>query len=464
MKPNRSLCRGESFLSMSVPDKSGTYEFWVQNPKLKSDSNPTMWMTTPKIQKTASGVIRWPRMIALIDMNAFFASLEQLDNPFWRGRPVAVTNGERGTCCITSSYEAREFGVKTAMHLKKARQLCPGLIQAPARPDRYAEVSTKIMKALEDICPEIEIFSVDEAFLDLTDCQSYYRHDPQRIGQLIKQKVFEASGLLCSVGISGDKTTAKWAAKRMKPNGLTIIEPWRSAEVLSTVPVTDLCGIKKGIGGYLAQRGVHVCGDMHRLPISELSRRFGNIGRRIWHMAQGQDPDELHMEVKDPKTIGHGKVIPPNTRDLATISIYLMHMAMKVGRRLRKHEFQAQQFSIGLLSSEDWIGAKYKTTFPCDDGFLIYELCRDFLKRHWSGQGVYQVHIRALDPKPKSMQSDLFFERDEKRERLNAAIDQINKKYGEFTVCPAPLINRSDMPNVIAPSWRPFGHRETIGA
>ncbi len=424
-----------------------------------------MWGKSSEPVRTASGQQRWPRMIALVDMNAFFASLEQLDNLFLRARPVAVTNGDRGTCCITCSYEAREFGVKTAMHMRQARALCPGIIQVPSRPERYAEVSGRIMRALEDISPEIEIFSVDEAFLDLTDCQSYYRYDPKRIGHLIKQKVFKASGgLLCSVGISGDKTTAKWAAKQMKPNGLTIIEPWRSAEVLSTVPVTDLCGIKKGIGGYLAQRGVHVCGDMKNLPISELSRRFGNLGRRIWHMAQGQDPDELHQEVKDPKTIGHGKVIPPNTRDLATLSIYLMHMAMKVGRRLRKYEFQAQQFSIGLMAAEGWIGAKYKTTFPCDDGFLIYELCRDFLEKHWSGQGMYQVHIRALDPKPKSMQNDLFFERDEKRERLNAAIDKINQKYGEFTVCPAPLINRSDMPNVIAPSWKPFGHRETIGA
>lgn len=424
-----------------------------------------MWGKSSEPVETTPGRQHWPRMIALIDMNAFFASLEQLDNPFWRGRPVAVTNGDRGTCCITCSYEARAFGVKTAMHMRKARELCPGLIQAPARPNRYAQVSTRIMKALEDISPEIEIFSVDEAFLDLTDCQKYYRHDVKKIGRLIKQKVFEASGgLLCSVGISGDKTTAKWAAKQMKPNGLTIVEPWRSADVLSQVPVTDLCGIKKGIGGYLADRGVHVCGDMHKLPISELSRRFGNLGRRIWYMAQGQDPDELHKEVKAPKTIGHGKVIPPNTQDLGTLAIYLMHMAMKVGHRLRRNELQAQNFNLGLLTNAGWIGARYQTTFPCDDGFLINELCIDFLRRHWRGEGVYQVHIRATDPRPKSMQTDLFFARDEKRDKLNAVIDRINQKYGEFTICPAPLIHRSDMPNVIAPSWKPFGHRETIGS
>ena len=422
-----------------------------------------MWDTTPKIQKTPFGAYCWPRMIALIDMNAFFASLEQLDNPFWRGRPVAVTNGLRGTCCITSSYEARAMGVKTGMHLRKARELCPGLIQAPARPERYAEVSTEIMTSLQDICPDMEIFSVDEAFLDLTHSQTYYKHDALHIGHLIKHKVYQASGLLCSIGISGDKTTAKWAAKQNKPNGLTIVEPWRSAEVLSQVPVTDLCGIKKGIGGYLADRGVHVCGDMKQLPISELSRRFGNLGRRIWYMAQGEDPDELQYEIKAPKTIGHGKVIPPDTKDLEKIDLYLMHMSMKIGRRLRKYGYDAQNFSIGLMSRDGWIGAKYKTQEPTDDGFLVHRLCRDFLQMHWTGQGVFQVHIRALDPKPKSMQEDLFRQSNPKRDRLNAVIDKINIKYGEFTVCPAPLIHRSDMPNVISPAWKPFGHRETIG-
>lgn len=405
----------------------------------------------------------WPRMIALVDMNAFFASLEQLDNPFWRGRPVAVTNGLRGTCCITSSYEARAFGVKTGMHIRKARALCPGLIQAPARPERYAEVSTKIMTSMMEVSPEIEVFSVDEAFLDLTHAQAYYRHDPLAIGTLIKQRVFEVSQVLCSVGISGDKTTAKWAAKQNKPNGLTVVEPWRSESVLSQVPVTDLCGIKAGIGGYLAERGVLVCGDMKKLPISELARRFGNLGRRIWFMAQGLDPDELHQTVAAPKTLGHGKVIPPNTKDRQVLEVFLMHMAMKVGRRLRKHQYTAQTFSVGMMTSEGWLSVKYKLAEPCDDGYRVNALCEDFLDQHWNGQGVFQVHIGALDPKPAHIQDDLFMQRDVKRERINAVIDKINMRYGEFAVCPAPLLHRSDMPNVIAPAWKPFGHRETIG-
>lgn len=240
---------------------------------------------------------RWPRMIALLDMNAFFASIEQLDRPLWRGRAVGVTNGARGTCIITCSYEARSYGIKTGMRLQEAKKLCPGFIQAPARPARYAAVSTAIMTAVEAVSPDIEVFSVDEAFLDLTHCQSLYAEDVWAIGRRIKQCVFSASGLLCSVGISGDKTTAKWAAKQDKPNGLRVVPPWKSASTLAAVPVTELCGISNGIGRFLSDRGVSVCGQMKHLPISALAQRFGNPGRRIWLMAQGLDPEPVQCSL-----------------------------------------------------------------------------------------------------------------------------------------------------------------------
>lgn len=226
---------------------------------------------------------RWPRAILLVDMNCFFAAVEQLDNPFWRNRPLAVTNGLQGSTIITCSYEARSYGIKTGMRLKEARQLYPDLIQAPSRPYRYAEVSTKIMEALVSITPDLEIYSVDEAFLDVTQCQSLHG-SPYDIAKLVKNTVSEASGLTCSVGISGDKTTAKYAAKLHKPDGLTVIEPWRSEQVLAPQPVTELSGINVGTARFLAQYGVYKCGDMKKIPISIPAKRFGNIGRRLWLM------------------------------------------------------------------------------------------------------------------------------------------------------------------------------------
>ena len=125
----------------------------------------------------------WPRFIAFVDMNAFFASIEQLDNPEYRGKPIGVTNGKTGTCLITCSYEARALGIYTTMRLKQARALCPGFIQVPARPERYAAVSTGIMHALLDITPDVEVFSVDEAFLDITRCQAYWNKSPRSDGE-----------------------------------------------------------------------------------------------------------------------------------------------------------------------------------------------------------------------------------------------------------------------------------------
>lgn len=403
----------------------------------------------------------WPRAIILVDMNAFFASIEQLDHIEWRGRAVAITNGITGTCIITCSYEARAYGVKTGMRLKDAQRICPGLIQCPANPVRYAEISTRIMKSLEDITPEIEIFSVDEAFLDVTKSQKLLGA-PERIAQLTKEKVFEASGLLCSVGISGDKTTAKYAAKLNKPDGLTVIPPWESKQRLEPVKVTDLCGIGQGIGVFLADRGVHVCGDMKHLPIGELSKRFGNLGRRIWYMCQGEDPDELQQEIAAPKTVGHGKVMPPNTKDRNVLLTYLLHMSEKVAARLRRHEMVAQIFYIGLRSNEGWLGRKMKTELATNDGRLLMNLCRAVLDVYWQGQGIHQVQVTATDPRPLQNQQDMFAVDTSKKDASNNAMDNVNNRYGEFVLAPARLLNRSSMPNVIAPAWKPFGHRQTI--
>ncbi len=402
-------------------------------------------------------------MIALVDMNCFFAQIEQQDHPFWRNRPVAVTNGQLGSTIITASYEARALGINTGMHLNEARKYCPNLIQAPSRPYRYADVSSRIMSALQDICPEVEVYSVDEAFLDLTDCQQLYG-SPQSIGQLIKQAISEASGLTCSVGLSGDKTTAKFAAKLKKPDGLTIISPWEAEARLANERVTELSGINVGIGNFLAKYGIERCGDMKKVPMSLIAKRFGNPGRRIWLMAQGRDPEPVVTNVNAPKTIGHGKVMPPGTRDKETILTYFQHMSEKVGSRLRKHGFQAARFFIGIKTRQQgWLATKIQLPQTTDDGAVIYQHCYQFVSQYFRGEDSRQVQVTALSP-VVSYQPDLFLDNGQrrKRERLNDAVDRINERFGEFTVAPTRVIGRSEMPNVIAPAWKPSGHRKTI--
>lgn len=413
-------------------------------------------MQTPKQDKF------WKKAIVFVDMNAFFASIEQLDYPQWRGKPIAVTNGEQGTCIITCSYEARRFGIKTGMRLQQARRYCPQLIQCPARPKRYAQVSAQIMTALESITPDLEVFSVDEAFLDVSRCQRLWGH-PIKIARLVKETVSKASHLPCSVGVSASKAIAKFAASCHKPDGFAVILPWDTRARLEDVPVTQLCGVGEGIASFLAQFGVYTCGDVARLPIHVLARRFGDIGRRIWMVCRGEDIEPLHVDVKAPKSMGHGKVMPPNIRNYDQILTYLMHMSEKLAARLRKNYLKAQQFYIAVRSQkDDWIGGKYRLVFPSDDGQFIYQLAKTMLDEHWSGQGLCQVQVTATDPRPARLCTDFFQLVDTRRLLLNEVVDEINQRYGEFTLSPARLLERSSMPNVIAPAWKPQGHRQTI--
>ncbi len=405
--------------------------------------------------------LHWPRAIILVDMNAFFASIEQRDFPELRGQPIAVTNGLQGSTIITCSYEARAFGIRTGMRLQEARRLCPQLLQRPTRPRVYAEVSTEIMAGLETICPDMEVFSVDEAFLDVTRCQRLHG-TPARIARLAEQKVFAVSGLHCSVGVSGDKTTAKFAAKLHKPNGLTVIPPWEARERLATVPTTELSGIARGIGSFLATHGVHTCGQMVQLPISVLAARFGNLGRRIWLMCQGMDPDGIHPETPPPKSLGHGKVLPPATTDRELILTFLQQMSEKLGARLRRHEMEAQRLFIALKGAQGWIAERRQLPLPGNDGRAIFALCREVLAAHWRGEPLFQVQVTALDPRPSQLQGDLFATPQPADEANNRVMDTVNQRFGDMTLTPARLIRRGEMPDVIAPAWKPSGHRRTV--
>lgn len=404
----------------------------------------------------------WPRAIVFVDMDAFFASIEQLDEPSLRQRPVAVTNGMRGTCIITCSYEARARGIYTGMRINEAQQLCPQIIQRPARPQRYAQLATRMSDALRDeISPDLEIFSVDEAFLDVSHCQKLLG-SPESIAAQTKAVINTAIDLPCTVGVAGDKTTAKFIAKEHKPDGLGILPPWQARQRLHDVPVSRLCGIGEGISRFLAARGVYTCGDMERLPIGIMGKRFGYPGRRIWLMCQGLDPDPVHTSIAAPKSMGHGKVMPPDTVNSDVIRMYLLHMSEKLASRLRHHVLQAKTFSIRLLTRQGWLGDTYRTAMPTTDGAVIDALARQMMDEYWRGEGVLQVHITALDPYPADGQLEMFDEEHKQRDVVNKTVDTINQRYGELALAPARLLKRSDMPNVISPAWKPRGPRQTI--
>ncbi len=406
----------------------------------------------------------WPRAILHIDMNAFFASVEQRDFSELRGKPVGVTNGEVGTTLITCSYEARAFGVKTGMRVYEARRLCPKLIQRPARPKVYAAISTRIMHALRDISPDVEVFSVDEAFIDVTHCQRLHG-SPEHIAQLTRQRIHEISGgLPCSVGVAGTKSTAKIASDLKKPNGLTVIPPWEARERLADVPMQKLCGLGSNIAEFLSLYGARTCGDVARLPMTVLAHRYGVTGKYLWLACQGKDTDPVAPDVAPPQSIGHGKVLPPHTRSAPVIEIYLRHMCEKVAARLRRHDMQAGRLYVGLRieASGETVNQLFTLAYGTPDGKRLFDLAWKFLRCRWRGEAVTHVQVTALHLRAASGQFELFPAGDNRVTRRFGAIDRINRRYGEFTVAPATLLGRSTMPNVIAPAWRPDGHRQHI--
>ena len=395
--------------------------------------------------------MKWERAVILVDMNCFFAAVEQLDHPEMRSKPVAVTHGEQGSCIITCSYEARRYGIKTGMRLKEAKRICPDLIQAVSRNNRYIDISNRIMNALQAVTPDIEVDSIDEAFLEITKCLDLYK-SPIEAAQKVKKIVTEVSGLPCSIGLSGDKTTAKYAAELKKPNGFVVIPPWEAEKTLANVRVTKLCGIGEKIGELLATHGVVYCKDMIKMPMSILMKRFGNKGRRIWLMCQGKDDEPVCTEVAPPKSIGHSKVLPPNTNDIGMVKTYFLSMAEKVALRLRYNKMYAETFYIGMLSRKSgWISIKYRVAVATDDGGKIYDGCEALLEKVPNPGVIIQVQVTALDPQAGFRQLSLFEEEGaEKKKVLNTTIDNINQKFGGLIITKAPLIKNKDGYEVIA--------------
>jgi DNA polymerase IV len=215
----------------------------------------------------------------LVDMNAFFASVEQSARPELRGKPIAVVGSGGRTIITTASYEARAFGVKTGMTKYEALRLCPQLTIVAGDNKKYTYTSGCIMEMMKDYTPEVEVFSIDEAWLDVTHSLGIFG-TPERIAYLLKARIKEAFGITCSVGIAPNKLLAKLAAGAKKPEGLVIIKPEDVSRVMEHLPIQDLCGIGRKMQRHLNLMGIYTGGQLGRCDEARLTRKFGIIGQR----------------------------------------------------------------------------------------------------------------------------------------------------------------------------------------
>lgn len=402
-----------------------------------------------------------PRLIMHIDMNAFFAAVEQQSNPALRGQPVAVVGSKQRTIILTASYEARRFGVKTGMRLYEARQACPHLRLVVANNRLYTHVSSGIIQIFRDYSPLVEVFSIDEAFLDISGSLRLYT-GVQRIAYLIKSRIKFRFGLTCSVGVAPNKLLAKLASEMQKPDGLTIIQPERVIEVLEDLPIGELCGIGRKTEAKLKKLGIVTCGQLGRFPVSVLRAHFGIIGERLVLMGQGIDNSPVVPEENQPavKTVGHSMTLKKDIQDRAEIARFLLQLSEMVGRRARRYGVTGRTVTLTVRYAD--FSTFSRQQVQADEIGLSEQIFCAALKILDSlllTQPVRLLGVRLSNLQHRERQL-LLLPEERRRQQLSAALDQVNDRYGEFTLMSGNLLQvKGKGSHVISPAWRPEGIR-----
>lgn len=400
-----------------------------------------------------------------IDMNAFFASVEQQNKPELRGKPIAVIGSAKRTVITTSSYEARAFGVKTGMNTWEAKQKCPDIIFVVGDNRKYTWTSSQILKLMMQFTPLVEVFSIDEAFLDLTGSMGLFG-SAERIAHLLKAEIKHHFGITCSIGIAPNKLLAKLASDMQKPDGLTVIRPEEVSHVLERVPAKDLCGIGRKTERQLELYGIKTCGDLGRFPVSILRKRFGIIGERLHQMGLGIDESPVvpAEDADEVKSVGHSMTLERDIEDRKEILKFLLQLSEMVGRRARRYNVWGKTvtLSIRYADFDTWVGKQETLRHYINQSEDIYKTAVAILDTLVLMQPVRLLGVRLSNLRYESNQLPLF-EEERKKAQLVNAMDEVNDKYGNFSVTFGSLLDgeraKDKGSHVISPAWRPKGIR-----
>jgi DNA polymerase-4 len=396
-----------------------------------------------------------PRTILHLDLDAFYASVEQLDDPALRGRPVIVGGpSNRGVVCA-ASYEARRFGVRSAMPTSQARRLCPEGVFLHPRFSRYGELSDRVFGIYRRYTPLCEPLSLDEAFLDVTASRALHGDGPS-IAARIKREVRGETGLAVSAGVAEVKLAAKIATDLGKPDGLVVVPPGGVAAFLAPLPVGRLWGVGGVTETALRRIGVTTIGDLARLPESAVGAALGgDRARGLRALARGEDEREVVPD-EAARSVGGEETFEEDLVGEAALARVLLLQASRVGRRLRAAGLRGRVVTLKVKYA-DFTQVTRRVTLdaPTDDDRLIYRTARGLLARIEAGRPVRLAGVTVSgfpgEEEAEAGQLDLFAAPpaaagagDPRRQRLHAALDKLADKYGERTVAPADLSDRGE--------------------
>ncbi len=402
------------------------------------------------------------RIILHLDMNAYFASVEQQANPELRGKPIAVIGSNGRTVITTASYEARKFGVKTGMAIWEAKRQCPQIILVVGDNRKYTHTSTQIFKMMLDYTPLVEVFSIDEAFLDVTHSLKIFGN-PERIVHLLKAQIMESFGLTCSVGIGPNKLLAKLASDMKKPDGLTIIRPDEVSQIINPLPIKDLCGIGSQMEKKLNLLGIKTIGDLGKFPVDILKRKFGINGLHLHDMGLGIDhsPVVPASDQDRVKSVGHSMTLKQDISRRQDILKYLLQLSEMVGRRARRYGVSGKTVHLYVRYADFYssFGKQQTLGNPINQSGDIYKAAVDILDTVELQQPVRLLGIRLTNLRHQVAQLPLF-PQERRKSLMVTAMDAVNNRFGDFTVTFASLMDTEEKgSHVISPAWRPDGIR-----
>lgn len=400
------------------------------------------------------------KTIMHLDMDAFFASVEQRDDASLIGKPVGVIGSNARTVLVTASYEARKFGVKTGMNIPEARSFCPEIILVKASHAKYTAICNELVTILDKFSPLVEIFSIDEFFIDATGLAKILG-SPVVMAEKIKARIKEITGLTASIGIGPNKLIAKLASDISKPDGLKYIESGKIGETLRDLPVDKLCGIGKKTKEELARMNVKTCGELSRVKRSTLIDKFGAVGERIYRMGRGEDdsPVTSFREETKEKSMGHSMTLPRDIGDKGELLRHALRLSDMVGVRLRRQKMTGDTISLTVrYKNFATFSRQKKIDIPTNSTKVIFETASHILNGINLKEAVRLIGVSVHNLKEAFPVLSLFSD-DERLRKLDKAKDAINDIFGSDTIQLASILGTKKLDKVISPSWRPHGGR-----